>query len=674
MDHKKIFGMEEKKATAGLNQFTKIDHFTEDERRILRRFSSEWYVTNGGGIIELGLTSSYKYFLIKPVASYQELFNIEREIVVVFSNYESFEPRSLDSFDFVNTKFQDLRIDKICSVLISKDINIESKIRNLLKTGTEYQIVVPFYFNELLENHDAYLIRNRFKDHFYNRDLFAFESALKKDLYFFGRNDLVHKIVSRHRSGENSGLFGLRKTGKTSIIFGIQRVLKAQEELSVYIDCQDTSFYLKRWNKALKYIIDEIKTQNNIVVLISDNDNYTEDNASKAFEKDILKLHKKCNCKRILIIFDEVERITFEIASADHWKKGNDFIYFWQSLRALFQRLPDIFTYLIVSTNPKAVETSTMNGIDNPIFAQIPFEYIPPFEVYQVREMVRRLGRIMGLNFDETIYAKLAEDFGGHPFLIRNVCSAINKICPKERPVRIDRTLYDKGKDLFNQDYKPYIEMILNVLKEYYNDEFEMLKFLALDDIATFNEFAKISKQYTNHLLGYNIIDKNLDSYSFKIESVKQYLVEINKYKRVNLTNKEMYKEISERRNTLEPKLRNIIKTLLQAKYGESIAKSIVLDIFGNGRKNKYNALSYKDIFNPNKTEIYFEDLKKIITKEWSVFEYIFGRDKEGFNVCMTAINKYRIDAHAKDITSEEMEYFRVCISKIEKYIYDYLN
>ena len=55
--------------------------------------------------------------------------------------------------------------------------------------------------------------------------------------------------------------------------------------------------------------------------------------------------------------------------------------------------------------------------------------------------MVRKLGRIMGLRFDEIIYGKLTEDFGGHPFLIRHVCSVINRISPAERPVIVDKIL-----------------------------------------------------------------------------------------------------------------------------------------------------------------------------------------------------------------------------------------
>jgi hypothetical protein len=81
--------------------------------------------------------------------------------------------------------------------------------------------------------------------------------------------------------------------------------------------------------------------------------------------------------------------------------------------------------------------------------------------------------------------------------------------------------------------------MVINVLKDYYNDEYEMLTFLALDDIENFKYFADTSNNFTNHLVGYNIIDRNNANYSFKIESVKKYLIEERKYKSINQTNEE---------------------------------------------------------------------------------------------------------------------------------------
>jgi hypothetical protein len=215
--------------------------------------------------------------------------------------------------------------------------------------------------------------------------------------------------------------------------------------------------------------------------------------------------------------------------------------------------------------------------------------------------------------------------------------------------------------------------MILEVLKNFYNDEYLMLEFLAINDLKTFKEFADLSPSYTRHLLGYGIIDENNGDYHFKIESIKDYLSEKKKYKKIKLTQEEKQKEISERRNRIEPKIRAITRTILFSKYGENEAKRIVLKIMGGNREKKYFTSALKDIFDPNKSMIYYEDLRKIINKEWESFENIFGRDKNDFNTYMNNVNKYRVDTHAKTISDDEMSLFRVSITKIEEKIEKYL-
>jgi hypothetical protein len=257
------------KVTPGINPKVIFhEFFNQDEKAIIDRLSKEFYITSTGKKeLEFG-ASAYRYLLIKPTDIYTEMFNLDREIVLIFSPYTPFEPRTLDAIPLAFKLHQALRIERICSVVISKDDNVENKLTELLKNDQEAQIVVPFSYSELLRKvDDSFFFRNRFKKHFFSRDLFASEAPLKKDLYFFGRNDLVHSLVTRHRSNQVSGLFGLRKTGKTSVIFGVQRALKKINGISVFIDCQNPSFHRCRWNKGLLYILSEIKKQHNLEVV-----------------------------------------------------------------------------------------------------------------------------------------------------------------------------------------------------------------------------------------------------------------------------------------------------------------------------------------------------------------------------------------------------------------------
>jgi hypothetical protein len=685
--------IDRRQATPGYAKNIKISHFEDGEQKIIHNLSYEWYITNGGGVIrpieKFKSHSAYKYFLMKPTEFFRTMFNIEREIAVLFSPYSKFEPRTFDAIDIIFNKYEKLRLEKICTVLISKDLDVEQKVTDILKNDQESQIIIPFSYNELLNSYDKYFLRNRFRKHFYSRDLFSFEAPLKKDLFFFGRKDIVHQIVNRHLSNENSGIFGLRKTGKTSLIFAVERVMKKDKRQSIFIDCQNPAFHTRKWNTALWYILNEIfKKQQGSMYLSLDQlsqnykvssqyeteEKYTENNAPILFEKNLLKLYKSGGNKNILIIFDEIENISFSTSPSDHWANGLDFVLFWQTIRSVFQKLDDIFSFLIVGTNPMCIETPQIQDKDNPIYQLLPYQYIPRFQLNETKEMVSKLGNYMGLDFDEIIYSIMTEDFGGHPFLIRHLCSKINDLSPNERPVKISKPIYQKAKREFVDNYANYLQMILNVLETYYKDEYKMLECLAFDDVGTFNKMSSISADYSNHLIGYGLIEKYGQDYSFRIEVVKEFIIKKSRYKNLSPTLDDIYLEISNRRNTLERKIRKIVKQQIQSSFGKKEGREKIIALIDTKRKDKFSTLNFNELFDPNKSSLFLLDFIKIMVKYWQLFENVFSRDKNKFERNMETINEYRVDAHAKNITEDEFQFFRICITEVEKQVSDYLD
>jgi hypothetical protein len=298
----------ENNTTPGFHREFLIDKFPTEEKNILKHLSNEWYLTNSGSAIQLA-GSKYDYFLMKPTKIFSEMFNLDREIICVLSDYPHFEPRTLDAFDKVQGLLSELRVEGVCRVLISRDPSTEERIENILKTDPEQPIVIPFTFDELLHHYDDFFIRNRFRKHFYSRDLFSFLSPLKKDLYFFGRSELIQSLINRHRSGEHTGLFGLRKSGKTSIIYAIERALSVNKEQYISIDCESPSIHKMRWNELLYLISREFCKAKGSKAKLTDEKEYTEKRAAISFEQDILTVFRSKKRSSVLIIFDEVERI-----------------------------------------------------------------------------------------------------------------------------------------------------------------------------------------------------------------------------------------------------------------------------------------------------------------------------------------------------------------------------
>ena len=671
MKTKKI---DKSKTNPGFHRQFALSRFSYEEQSILRKLSREWYMTNSGREIFLASTK-YNFCLIKPTEIFTEMFNIDREIICIFSDYPNFEPRTLDAFDAAQKFLPDLRVETVCRVLISRDNDVESKIEKLLKNDPEQPVVIPFSYDELSTNYDEYFLRNRFRKHFYSRDLFAFLSPLKRDIYFFGRSELVQQIVNRHRSSEHTGLFGLRKSGKTSIIYAVERSLKSNNEQYLSIDCESPSVHKRRWNELLFKIATEYKSIKKSKSKISNEIAYDEKNASDSFERDMLKIFKSKKEQSIIIIFDEIERISPCTGSSKHWKEEDDFVYFWQTLRGFYQKHPEIFTYMVVGTNPNCIEIPIICSQENPLFSSIPCQYVPSFTIPQTKQMVSDLGKYMGINFDELIFSKINDDLGGHPFLIRQLCSLIHNSCNGPRPLNVDKALYEKIKKEFFISSVQYFDMILQVLKDWYPDEYDMLTFLAQNDENTFNQFAHDHARYTKHLIGYGLIQQSENGFSFSIESIKYYLQTEHKFERLNLTEEEKVSEISSRRNALEKKLRTIVKNTLKLSLGKKKAGEKVLASIPESRRKTLGTNDIEILLSQDSSPLYFLDITNIINREWESFKNVFEMDKNKFLVMMKDINECgRPDAHAKFVKEDDFEQLRLYFKKMESILSEWID
>lgn len=637
----------------GLLRTLSLNSLSHDEQTIINNLAKTWFIT-------FTRTTSFKddrftFLFAKPTDKIIERFHLSREVLIVFSDKKNFLPRSLDFVDKTISEFQN-RLDKLCVIIISNDNSVKTKVKNITIQDKEARIIIPFTYEELLEyNFDTTKQLVRLKDHFYERDLFAYDSPLRNDTYFFGRQATIQHLYGKYQSGQCGCLFGLRRIGKTSVLLAVQRYMNLRNEPSIYIDCSETGFHQKRWFEVLHFTINEIRKkydpENNLS--LNQVDSYTEKEASTKFEEDLSKIRSNFENNRILLIFDEIESITFELSPSNPWKSDLDFIFFWQTLRSIFQKNPNLFSFIIVGVNPKSIETPIISGYDNPIYRFMTPFFLPFFETKEVKEMVSSIGSYMGINFDEEVYTYLTDDFGGHPFIIRQVCSKLFNKLGNNRPGNITKFMYQQESENLSKSITDYIELIITVLKERYVEEYELLQYLAQGDQETFSEFATLSHKMIEHLIGYGLIKEEANKYYFRIKEVEKYLIKVTIINKIPTTKEEKWQKISSQRNTLEQNLRKLIKSNLKLKYGPIKAKEMFLSIVSPpSRKAQLESIDYNSIFNYH---LYFEDLRKVIEKYWSDFELIFNKDKGKFRSHMEFVNQNRADAHANEIEDETL-------------------
>lgn len=654
----------------GINPRAQVNNLPLEEQTIAHALSTDFYITGGFNEVSIG-TSKYRYFFLRFPDDKAITYGVRDEIIVLLSPFENFEPRTLDAIEKIQEENSGFRLDKISAFVISKDSDFIEKLNKTIKTQKECRLITPFTYFELQSPKNTDFYRQRIKQFFFERNLFDFDSPLRRDLYFFGRDDLCQNLIDKHQTGQSASLFGLRRSGKTSILLSVCRRIANQNGFASIIDCQ--LLYQLPWYAALYHVAFTINSDHHAKVVINETE-YTDEKAAITFAKDIEKIHKKLR-KSVLLAFDEIEQITFGVSFGEAWRNGSSYVRFWHSLRSLTQRQENPVTLLLAGTNPRCLETPFVMGGDNPLYGHVKPEYIPGFSVPQAKQMIETLSSYMGISVDDDIYAYLVREFGGHPFLMRQACSYIKSELDKGTQRHIDRLMYEKSIAQFNDGLgHGFCELVIGVLAEHYIDEYTMLTYLARGDISEFEQLAESDPTYTQHLLGYGVISKSPSGYDFKIDSIKKHLSLKERYKKLNLTDAEKLAEIGERRNEIEHRLRRLVSQVLRSIHGEDEAKRLVLAKHDAKTRSRYSSLPYRELFDANKHEIYFNDLKELMRKNWEGgFRNIFSEDVEKFNSRMVLLNSIgRSDAHKKDVSDADMQSFRGAMSWLEGKVDEY--
>jgi hypothetical protein len=130
----------------GINPTFDMTQFAPRDQRAIRRFAQHFYITRAADAVQVG-NANYRSFLMRPADELSIVLNVEREILVLFADYETFESRTLRAFDDIFDQFDDIRVDRSFRILISADTNIEATIRHYLSQDPEYPILIPFRYD-----------------------------------------------------------------------------------------------------------------------------------------------------------------------------------------------------------------------------------------------------------------------------------------------------------------------------------------------------------------------------------------------------------------------------------------------------------------------------------------------------------------------------------------------
>ncbi len=492
-----------------------LSRFSEEEQMIkpfLRGFDITWARRRTAYNTTLSV-----YFLL-PEQHMTETFGFFQEILLVASTYPTLEPRTIQAAEqFLNDDPGRGRLERIAYFVVSSMERPVEWVRSYVATNQESRLIVAFATHALSSStSDDWYIRNRIMEQLFSRDLFDFRLPLAEDTYFFGRDNFLMDYLDAARRGENRGVFGLRKTGKTSFLFKLQRSLTDQDNHVIYLDCKSPSVRQLSWSDLLTDICKNISLRLNLRFVRPSNEKLL---ASRFTEL----LASVPQGKRVALIFDEIEYVSPYSQDDEHWH--HDYIPFWQTIWAAQSVHRNLFVVL-AGVNPNIVEIDRINRTQNPLFGIVSYKYLTGLGEDEIRRMLRVLGRRMGIRFSESAIKYVHIRYGGHPLLTRLACSYIHQSyyhSGTPRPIDVAGDELRDGEIPRDAELTFYCRHVVSELQDFYPDEYDMLEYLASGKTQDFLELS-VYPEYIRHLRAYGLIDERERSPKIAIPVVGRYV------------------------------------------------------------------------------------------------------------------------------------------------------
>jgi cold shock CspA family protein len=336
--------------------------------------------------------------------------------------------------------------------------------------------LVPIQQSDIETSAEALTILRAVLDRWlYRRDLFAGSSPVEGKR-FFGRDKPLAQLRDAMSSATPTGVFGLRKVGKTSLLKEAQRRATEQGDVVVYVDLLRVPSDISDCGWLYWKLADELRRA--IAHLPLPSVKWRVGGAfadfldippgfpiATGFDSDLSKLLNIIRTSpirprpRIVILLDEVERLLPTFLG----KPGfSGFFDFFGYLRGVSQEHRD-FVVIVTGANAAISESAQFDRRDNPVFNFFKEVYLAPLELTECRLMMRELGRGMGLHFSAEAQQRVYDLTGGHPFFARQLCSFMAGQY-RDRPLDVDygmvEAILDRYLDVRSGDFQEIVERL----------------------------------------------------------------------------------------------------------------------------------------------------------------------------------------------------------------------
>ena len=357
--------------------------------------------------------------IAKPTKRMRFTLGADRELLVVASTYSDQQQRIVK---FIKREIDTShgRFESTIAIVIHFDPEGNTKLRNW---GRDQSIsIIPIYFRNPPTTPAE--LEKRISTELFSHDPFDVTGPVSDDANFYGRRDEAIDLARKLQRGQIRSCLGIRKVGKTSIINRIIREIYSNYEcILIMVDCSRDDVFELNAAKLVNSLANSIsvadvsyKSYSPLVPVDVDVD---MKNARDELEEKVLRSEYP-----IIFIFDEIDYITPGSPTNQNWR--NEFNIFWRNIRSIYQecdRQQKFMSILVGGVSTHWFTVESIDGVENAALAFIPEELLSPMPEGATVAMLKRLGRIAGLDFEEESCKIIAQATGSMPYWSRKCCS-----------------------------------------------------------------------------------------------------------------------------------------------------------------------------------------------------------------------------------------------------------
>jgi hypothetical protein len=363
-----------------------------------------------------------------------EMFDAHAEIQLVYVEYDRVEPRLLE---LVQQRIRgNARLDPGLMMIASLDPQVGALTR---RRRGEFA-AIDFLLTDI--GTEAPDIRHRMSSVLTSVDHYDFSNPVRDSSGFFGRRTEVDQIVAAIERRQSVGIFGLRKTGKTSLMNFVSGHRRDASKPVIWLDISGVTGADDFRSRVLEGVhaaavgdgesgtaLPKLRTISRAGILTSDTAAIRQN-----WLRDLESLAQYVGTPVELFI-DEVDQL-LPTRSYLGEEEASQLLIALTQLRGMIQgaRPGAEIVLVCAGVNPAIFERPLLpNGTDNLLYKLVRLTYLAPLSRDEMAEMVRDLGRRMGVRVrDHEVIDFLFAEYGGHALLTRKACSLATSERPRE--------------------------------------------------------------------------------------------------------------------------------------------------------------------------------------------------------------------------------------------------